>query len=194
MLHAIVVAASRALAEATSSLTSQDAGEEERRHAEDLHRAGESLLDHACNQLYFGAGAFRNKNMEEPPGLATSEAMRLFLDEYSATLEIIGQAGTPRTLHHLIELYEFLAMAAPETVFDRVSNLLVGPAAREGYHFESLGSDVLVRLIRRYLADHRSVFDDDARRARLVRVLELFSSAGWPEALKLLYELPDLLR
>ena len=79
-------------------------------------------------------------------------------------------------------------------MFDRVSDLLVGPAAREGYHFESLGSDVLVRLIRRYLADHRAVFDDDVRRARLVRVLELFSSAGWPEALKLLYELPDLLR
>ena len=194
VLHSAVVAASRALAEATRTLTSQDASETERQRAENLYRAGDSLLDHACNQLYFGSGAFRDQSGEEPLGLATSETMRLFLDEYSATLDLIGQAGTPRTLHHLIELYEFVAAAAPETVFDRVSDLLVGPAAREGYHFESLGSDVLVRLIRRYLADHRAVFDDDVRRARLVRVLELFSSAGWPEALKLLYELPDLLR
>lgn len=194
VLHSVVIAASRALAEATPTLIGQEGGEAERQRAEKLYRAGDSLLSHACNQLYFGSGAFRNTSKAEPLGLATPEAMRLFLDEYSATLELIGQAGTPGTLHHLIELYEFVAAAAPETVFDRVSSILVGPAAREGYHFESLGSDVLVRLIRRYLADHRAVFDDEMRRAHLVRVLELFSNAGWPEALKLLYELPDLLR
>jgi hypothetical protein len=32
------------------------------------------------------------------------------------------------------------------------------------------------------------------RRQKLVEVLELFSSAGWPDALRLLFELPDLLR
>ena len=120
--------------------------------------------------------------------------MRDFLNEYRNILGLIGQSGGPRTVHHLVELYEFLAAAAPETVFDHIADLLVGPAAREGYHFESLGSDVLVRLVRRYLADHRNVFDDVDRRDRLVRVLELFSGAGSPEALKLLYDLPDLLR
>jgi hypothetical protein len=94
----------------------------------------------------------------------------------------------------LIELYGHLAAADPANVFDRLSRLLVGPAAEEGYHFESLASDVLVALIRRYLADHRSIFEDLARRQKLVEVLELFSNAGSPEALKLLYELPDLLR
>jgi hypothetical protein len=51
-----------------------------------------------------------------------------------------------------------------------------------------------VALVRRYLADYRAIFEDQQRRARLVAVLELFSSVGWPDALKLLYELPDLLR
>lgn len=194
VLHSVAVSASRALAETTPILTGHAADETDRQGAEKLYRAAVSLLDHACNQLYFGSGAFRNDNNKETPGLATFEAMRGFLDEYSATLDAIGQAGTPHTLHRLVELYEFVAAAAPEAVFDRISDLLVGPAAREGYHFESLGSDVLVRLIRRYLADYRAVFDDEVRRGRLVRVLELFSSAGWPDALKLLYELPDLLR
>ena len=81
-----------------------------------------------------------------------------------------------------------------KSVFDRIAALIVGPAAREGYQFESFGSTVLVKLIRRYLADHRAVFEDEHRRASLVKVLELFSSAGWPDALQLLYELPDLLR
>jgi hypothetical protein len=52
----------------------------------------------------------------------------------------------------------------------------------------------LVELVRRYLADYRPIFEDATRRRTLVDILELFSSAGWPEALKLLFELPDLLR
>lgn len=194
ILHDIVIAASRALGDAMSVLNDQDAGEVERQRAETLARAGDSLLEHACNQLYFGSGAFRSGNNEKPPGLATPDAMRLFLQEYLETLDVIGRSGTARTLHHLIELYDFIAAAAPETVFDRIAALIVGPAAREGYQFESFGSTVLVKLIRRYLADHRAVFEDEQRRASLVEVLELFSSAGWPDALQLLYELPDLLR
>ncbi len=159
-----------------------------------LYKAGDSLLDHACNQLYFGSGAFRSNTDDDRPGLMSADAMRRFLEEYGPLLDAIGECGTARTAYHLVELYEYLAAAAPEDVFDRVAALLVGPAKRDGYHFESLGSDVLVRLVRRYLADHRSVFDDPARRANLLLVLELFSGAGWSEAMKLLYELPDLLR
>ena len=72
--------------------------------------------------------------------------------------------------------------------------LLTGPAAREGYHHESLAAPVIVRMITRYIADHRSIFEDDTRRAALVEILRLFSDVGWSDALKLLYELPELLR
>lgn len=189
-LHKVVAASSTALLDGLK-LRSDGEGREA---AEELARLGDLLLDHACNQVYFGAGAWKNPNREDPPGLATQEAMRQFLDESAPTLELIGQAGTARTIHHLVELYEYLIEAAPEVVFDRVADLLVGPAARGGYHFESLASDVLVKIVRRYLADYRSVFDAIDRRGKLLRVLELFSSAGWPEALKLLYDLPELLR
>ena len=79
-------------------------------------------------------------------------------------------------------------------MFDIVHEVLLGPAAREGYHHESLANSVVVRMIRRYIADHRSIFDDPARRARLVAILAVFSDVGWPDALKLMYDLPDLLR
>ena len=194
VLQSIVTAAAAALDKATPVLRGPEFSEEERRSAEKLYQAGDQLLDHACNQLYFGSGTFQSGRNEEQPGLQTAKAMCLFLDEYAETLDLIGKAGTARTIHHLIELYEYVMAAAPEMVFDRVAALLVGSAAREGYQFESLGADVLVRLIRRYLADHRNIFDNQDRRDRLVHILELFSSAGWPEALKLLYELPDLLR
>lgn len=193
-IHSIVQAAHKAIADATPSLLEKNIDEQLRQRAENLFKAGESLLDHACNQIYFGSGAFRGSNREDPPGLADHTRMRAFLADYADTLALIGEAATARTLHHLVELYEYLVAAAPELVFERITDLLFKSSDREGYHFESLGSDVFVRLIRRYLADYRDVFEDAERRSRLVRALELFSSAGWPEALKLLYELPELLR
>ena len=120
--------------------------------------------------------------------------MQEFLQDYESILDTIGQMGSARTLYSLVQLYEFLMSANPGLVFDRLSGLLVGAAAKEDFHRESLASEALVRLIRRYLAEHRSIFDNETRRVRLVEVLELFAKAGWPDTLKLLYDLPDLLR
>lgn len=178
-------------------LQRQNLKPEERARAERRFEVATKLIDHVMAQLYFGSGVFRRRTSaeeEDLPGLADREAKGAFLADYSDTLEAIGETGNAHTLHHLIELYGYLADAAPGEVFDRVSELLVGPARREGYHFESLGSNEFVLLIRRYLADHREVFEDAERRRQLLAVLEVFSEAGWPEALSLLYELPDLLR
>lgn len=194
VLDTVIQAANQDLTEVAPRLAAQKGLELEQQKDLSLSRAAHSLLDHACNQLYFGSGAFRSKAKNESPGLCDCDDMQQFLREYTFTLDAIGQVASPRTLYNLIELYVFLVPAAPELVFDRVAAILVGPAFEAGYQFESLASDSLVRFVRGYLADHRSIFDDQQRRARLVDVLELFSTAGWPEALKLLYDLPDLLR
>ena len=153
------------------------------------------LIDHAMAQIYFGSGAFERRSRDrDTPGLADNAAKRAFLNEYRDTLKAIAQAGPASALHHLAELYAFLVPANPAEVFDRWSELLVVEGSLRGYEFEQLASAESVRLVRLYLADHRDVFTDPARRDRLVQVLNLFSDAGWPEALQLLYELPDLLR
>jgi hypothetical protein len=188
----VVAAAAAGLQEAENLAAQGD--EASNKRAQDLYVASDAILHHVSNQFYFGSGAYQNSSRGDAPGLTTAQQKRSFLEEYRETLSLIGTVGTPGTLHHLIELYAFLVEAAPETVFDSVSELIVGPASKEGYQFESLGADVLVKLIRHYLADYRSIFSGAERRSRLVAVLELFSNAGWPEALKLLFELPDLLR
>ena len=43
------------------------------------------------------------------------------------------------------------------------------------------------------LADYRYLFDDDARRVRLIECIAIFVEAGWPEARRLFQSLPDLL-
>ncbi|MDP9215559.1 MAG: ATP-binding protein, partial [Pseudomonadota bacterium] len=195
VLRAVVDSAGDALGAAKLELMDGSTAEPQRIAAERQYKAGLRLMEHSCNQLYFGSGAFKNGNTgRNGVGLGDEGMMRKFLAEYEDILDRISLSGNAAVAYHLVELYDHLAGASPELVFDKVAALVVGPAASDGYHYESLALDSVVSLVRRYLADYRAAFDDASRRARLVSVLELFSSAGWPEALKLLYELPDLLR
>jgi len=161
-----------------------------------LYRRSVQHLENAANQLYFGSGASSaaRGNSNGAGALRDKSQKREFIAEYGAILQKLGDTGASSIVYHLVELYEFLAEAAPEVVFDRIAALLLGPAAADGYQFESLAETALVRLVQMYLADYRSVFADTTRRGQLVKILELFSRAGAPEALRLLYELPDLLR
>jgi hypothetical protein len=157
------------------------------------YKAAESVIGHLMNQIYFGSGAHAN-NREAKVGLTSPDTILRFLGDYRPMLALLATSHEPSTHHHLIELYEFLIPGDPAGVFDALHALLTGPAAREGYHHESLAAPVIVRMITRYIADHRSIFEDNMRRAALVEILRLFSDVGWSDALKLLYELPDLLR
>ncbi|SDF30000.1 hypothetical protein SAMN04488504_1294 [Myxococcus virescens] len=160
-----------------------------------LYVAGDHVIGQACNQFYFGSGAFQPTTVHEnDPSLSTLNAKQRFLADYAIILDAIATHAQARTVHSLFELLAYLVDGDPPGVFDRIAKVLLGPAAADGYQFEELGLSSLVELIRRYLADHRSIFDDPTRRRSLIEILELFASAGWPEALKLLFEIPELLR
>lgn len=194
LLGMVVATAAEVMPVALASFNEASDGSVTRVASGNTYSAATKLIWHCVNQLYFGAGAFRNGHQERDVGLESSESKRRFLVEYQTILAGIGQSADPAAIHHLVELYEFISDGDPATVFDLVTGLLVGPAAREGYHFESLALDVVVRIVRSYLADHRELFEDPGRRSTLISVLQLFSEAGWPDALRLLYELPDLMR
>lgn len=156
-------------------------------------QAAESVIHHAMNQLYFGSGAHAN-DLHPALGLSSHDAMRRFLLDYAPALALLNRSVNPATIHHLVKLYEYLIPGEPAVVFDAVHALLIGKGAEEGYQYESLANTAVVRIITRYIADFRSIFEDEGRRGRLLDVLRLFSDVGWSEALKLLYDLPDLLR
>lgn len=189
----ILEACSAASAASHAALMQEQVEGDAREAAIATYRAAESIIGHLMNQLYFGSGAHAD-NREEAAGLMSVDTMRRFLDDYRTMLALLAASYEPSTHHHLVELYEFLIPGDPPGVFDALHALLTGPAAREGYHHESLAAPVIVRMVTRYIADRRSIFEDDARRAALVEILRLFSDVGWSDALKLLYDLPDLLR
>lgn len=191
-LAVILGAATAVSADAYGRLAS-NMTEAERQAAIQQYQAAEKVIHHATNQLYFGCGAYKNNGDGEsdPPDVAF---LQRFLSDHAEILSLLALAREPSTLHQLLELYEFLIPGDPIRVFETIQSLLLGHGKEEGYHFESLGQKAVVQIVRRYIADHRAIFDDDGRRARLVEVLRLFSDVGWPDALRLLYSLPDLLR
>ncbi len=170
-----------------------NAGEAERQASALRYASAENIIIIASAQLFFGSGA-HGPIGHAPPGLPNDAAKRRFLADYADILSTIGRSHEPMALHHLVELYEFLIAARPTQVFDALCAVLLGRGNEEGYHAESLANTSVVRIIRRYVADHRAVFEDTARRAKLTEILRLFSSVGWSDALELLYDLPDLLR
>jgi hypothetical protein len=151
------------------------------------------LLDHVCDQLYYSAGAFRANAKEEPTGLVTLDAKIAFLNDMSDVLGRIGEVGSPHTIYNLIDLLHFLTPGDPLRVFDLVANALLNGGRLWGYQFESLGADRFAELIGMFLADHRELFKDPARREKLIACLDVFVDAGWPSARRLLYRLPELL-
>lgn len=191
-LEAILRAALEMSSEAYRTLASE-APDEDKRGAGKRYSAAEHVIHHAMNQLYFGAGS-RAEDNEDGPGLNNAGTKARFLKDYADILGLLQQSREPATLHHLIKLYEHLIPGDPVAVFTAIHTILTGRGAEEGYQFESLGSTAVVKVVRRYIADHRDIFDDSARRAMLVEILQLFSEVGWTDALKLLYDLPDLLR
>lgn len=192
-LSLVITSAAKISAEAYTVMTSC-AAEVERAAAEVRFAAAEKAIHHAMSQFYFGSGAFANNGRNTAPGLPGPVAMARFLTDYAALLALLGNSRQPSTLRYLVQLYEFLIPGDPVRVFEAIHTILLGRGEEEGYHHESLGNSVVVGIVQRYIADYREIFDDQGRRGRLVAILQLFSEVGWPEALKLLYQLPDLLR
>lgn len=147
------------------------------------------LLDLACREIYFASGASRKD--QEKRDIAN---LGIFFHEVKPLLVEIARSGAPSTIYYLLELLEQTVPIDPDGVFDLIAFALQNGGKAHGFQFESLASDLLVRVVGNLLADHRGIFEDEARRRSLVECLDLFIQAGWPAARRLLYRLPDLIQ
>ena len=150
------------------------------------------LLDLACRELYFATGA--GAGGKESNTSTSDRGLEVFFVEVTPILERISEYATPHTVYYLLQLVEFLLPLDPERAFDLAAHALQSGGNRTGFHFESLGADLIVRLVRVFLADHKEIFDNEKRRNALISCLEIFMEAGWPAAQRLLYRLPELVQ
>jgi hypothetical protein len=159
---------------------------------------GESLallLDSAATELYFASGAYDQKEhviggvAEDDP---SEVAKDVFWKESRESLDILEPVILAPAVHHLVELLYAFIDKNPETVFQRIGNV-VCKAEAGGYQNDSLAADLIVKIVNRYLAEYRHVLrNDEECRKLMIRVLDIFVS--WPKARRLVYRLEEIYR
>jgi len=64
-----------------------------------------------------------------------------------------------------------------------------------GYEYEDMAQDLITRIIERYLAEYRSILQQDRHTQTALReTLETFITAAWPRAQALAYKVDEIFR
>jgi hypothetical protein len=147
-----------------------------------------------ADQLYFSSGVFQAGQPSSNDRHADLPQRERLYHEGHDLLTGLAGIGEPHATHHLIEMLEGCIGFDPPGAF-----LLVAEAVRStaewGYQFESMGQELVIRIVKRYVTDYRDLFRDDPElEAGLTDILDIFVDAGWPEARRLVYGLAEIFR
>jgi hypothetical protein len=140
-------------------------------HSESSSRSLFFLTNVIASGLYFAAGAFQQGRVSLPAVITRPEQTRLYWDAESV-FDDLSSIGFPALAHRLVETLEMYIDTDPRDVFLRVA-ATVRAGKRWEYEYEQLAQDIVLRIVRRYLADKRALLqnDDECQRA-LREILE----------------------
>ena len=149
------------------------------------------LADSIGNQIYFASGAYKETNDKVP---METEARQVFFKEALKSFELLSNFGYAGLTHHLLETLEFFSPYSPEEIFILIGNVVLS-GKRSGYQYESLGVDLIVKLVERFIAEFPDAFQKNEKcRRMLIEILDVFVDAGWASARQLTYRLEDIFR
>ena len=152
-----------------------------------------SLANAVASELYFASGAHQ-PGRESLPAIVTRPEQTRFYWETESVFEDLASIGFPPLAHHLVETLEMYIDTDPRAIFLRIASA-VRAGKRWDYEYEQLAQDVVLRVVRRYLADKRALLQNDEECQRALReILETFIEAGWPAAQYLAYRIDDIHR
>ena len=156
------------------------------------------LVDGIAMQLYFASGAFNEGSNKDKVALTWTQLCR-FWKESSPLFESLVAEPHPHTAHQIVQTLYHLLPCSPVEVFLLAAKSILNSAKEGRFQYESLAVGDVVKLIQRALADHRDIFRDNAGQesecfAALLKVLDLFVEAGWPEARQLTHRLEEIYR
>ena len=147
------------------------------------------VLDDMALRIYFACGGDNNADHTREE---LARRWRLYR-ELRPVLDRLAECSVVHTAYYLIQALENFIQADPAGVFRLIVKSVMA-SSRFGYAFESMGADVVVRIVEEYLADYRDVFSDDVRLDELMTCLNLFVSAGWPAAQSVTFRLAEIWR
>jgi hypothetical protein len=155
-------------------------------------RTTAQIIDSVATEVSFATGIFDEQQKDEVR-VSRAQRERLY-SEAASLLDRLCDVGFAASTHRVIETHEAFLPFDPRGTFLRMARTVKAGQAG-GYHSDSLAATLVVRLVERYLAEHRTLLqqDDECRQA-LIDILDIFVRAGWPEALRLTYGLQDIFR
>lgn len=169
----------------------KEVGEETKQAAQSaLH-----ILDAAMLRIYFASGAQEKRTGSRSGPRPDKLERSRFLNVMWPTLEVMATVPYPSVTHNFLQTIEDFIDDEPMRIFELLlSGTLIG-GRLGGYQLEGLGADLFVKIVRRYLADYRDVLSAKSEfRKGLIEALDYFVRVGWPDARRLAYELPEMLR
>jgi hypothetical protein len=153
------------------------------------------VLDAVVSEMYFASGAFHGRDDQPRP---TQAQMTAFFDEVADDLRGLLGHLPARAVHQVVELAAANANARPSEAFILIGDA-VGAARAVGYETDTLAKDLVLGLVRTYMADRAGLFQGSTPPARrmqtaLIVILDSFVAVGWPEARAMAYHLYEVLR
>src|SRR5271166_5285191 len=154
-------------------------------------RSSTNVSTRSLTRFFFAFGAFDLQHNQSDEALNREQRKR-FLKESESILDKLASTGISNVAYHLAGTLESLLEFDPEGVFLRLHHVIVS-AKSGGFEFESLAAQLVVRVVKLFLAEYRDLLRDSGEcRAALVEILDTF--VGWPAAQRLTYDLEEIFR
>ena len=99
----------------------------------------------------------------------------------------------PHTAHELMQTLNVCLSFDPAPIV-QFAAAACRAASVMNYHFESDSIEEIVKLVEHVLADHRDILREPDIAKDLGEMLDLFVSAGWPQAMNLTFRLDEAIR
>jgi len=175
----------------TAMLTQAEAGPVDDALRMEIKQAAQ-LINHAAKELYFASGVFDGKRSQGTR--ITQPQQERFYRELAPTIRQLAAMGLPSAIQDLVETLSVFVPFEPRQVFLQIA-ALVESGKRWQYHYEPFAEVQIVGIVERYLAEYRSLLQEDPEcRAALRTILDAFVEAGWPAAQRLSYRLDEIFR
>jgi hypothetical protein len=155
------------------------------------------LVDQMALQLYFASGAYDGKSAQNGPTLNDFQIDRFWKDA-SPVFERLSVEIHPHTVYHIVQTLRHLLRFSPREIFILAAKSICASASA-GFQHEPLAVGEVVKLIQQALADHRDILQNATGQESeclhwLLKVLDIFVEAGWPEARQLTHRLEEIYR
>jgi hypothetical protein len=97
------------------------------------------------------------------------------------------------TAHYFIEMLGLALDFDPEFALFSMRKVTQMTAAT-GYIQDRSGIQEAVKFVEKLLGNHRLLLNDPTAFSHIQAILEMYATAGWPEALNLLWQLDEIFR